>query len=60
MRWTQIINEFPSKTAPAIVGELYGTHYSPYFVLIDKKEKIVIASLDEHALTKKIEETLSN
>ncbi len=60
MPWTQIIDEFPSKTAPAIVSGLYGTQTIPYYVLIDKKGKIVIASGDEHAVTKKIEETLSN
>lgn len=60
MPWTQVIDEFPSKSAPAIVGELYGMHTLPYFVLIDKKGEIVMASGDEHAVIKKIEETLSN
>ncbi len=60
MPWTQVIDEFPSKTGPAIVAALYPSRYIPYYVLIGKKGEIVIATEDEQAVTKKIEETLSN
>ena len=56
MPWLQVIDEFPSKTSPAIVGELYATRYIPYFVLLNKKGEIIIASGDEQVVTKKIEE----
>lgn len=60
MPWTQVIDEFPSTGGPAIVAGLYPSRYIPYYVLIDKKGDIVIASGDENAVTKKIEETLNN
>ena len=56
MPWTQVIDEFPSKSSPAIVGELYGTKTIPFFVLLNKKGEVIIASGDEKLVTKKIEE----
>lgn len=56
MPWIQVIDELPSTGGPAIVGELYGVHFIPYFVLLNKKGEMIIASGDEKLVTKKIEE----
>jgi peroxiredoxin len=56
MPWTQVIDSFPDKKSPAIVGELYGIRYIPHFVLIGKEGEIIAASGDEEVMTKKIEE----
>ncbi|MGZ3755708.1 MAG: redoxin family protein [Mucilaginibacter sp.] len=56
MPWMQVIDELPSTGGPAIVGELYGVHFIPYFVLLNKKGEVIIASGDEKLITKKIEE----
>jgi peroxiredoxin len=59
MPWTQVIDYVAPGTLSGVVGELYSTHFLPHFVLIDKKGKILIASGDEHAVKRKIAETLS-
>jgi thiol-disulfide isomerase/thioredoxin len=58
MPWTQVIDEFPSKDSTAKVISLYGVHSMPFFVLLDKEGKILLASGDEDLMTKKIEEVL--
>ncbi|MDB5025603.1 MAG: Thiol-disulfide isomerase or thioredoxin [Mucilaginibacter sp.] len=58
MPWTQVIDEFPSKGSPAKVGELYAVRSMPFFVLLDKKGKVILASGDEKIVTTKIEEIL--
>jgi thiol-disulfide isomerase/thioredoxin len=60
MPWIQVIDEFPSKGLPARVGELYAVRSMPFFVLLDKKGKVIIASDDENAVTKKLEEIFPN
>ena len=52
--WPQVIDEFPEKYKPARVGTLYGVHYIPSTVLVDKEGKIVDKNLDD----KKLDETL--
>ncbi|WP_342646288.1 TlpA disulfide reductase family protein [Mucilaginibacter sp. CSA2-8R] len=56
MPWTQVIDRFPAPNVPAIVGELYGTHTIPYYVLIDQTGKIIAASGDERFITNKLVE----
>lgn len=56
MPWAQVIDEFPKENSPAVVGELYATHYIPYFVLIGKNGEIIAASGDQDVMTKKIED----
>ncbi|WP_343114756.1 TlpA disulfide reductase family protein [Mucilaginibacter sp.] len=56
MPWTQVIDEFPSKGLPARVGVLYAVRSMPFFVLLDRNGKVIIASDDEHAVTKKLAE----
>jgi thiol-disulfide isomerase/thioredoxin len=58
MPWTQVVDEFPSKGLPSRVGELYAVKSLPFFVLLDKEGKVIIASGDEDAVTKKIEAIL--
>jgi peroxiredoxin len=58
MPWTQVIDEFPSKGSLAKVGELYAVGSMPFFVLLDEKGKVILASGDENIVTKKIEEIL--
>jgi peroxiredoxin len=54
MPWTQVIDTFPAPNVPAIVGELYGIHTIPYYVLIDQTGKIIAASGDEKVTTNKL------
>ncbi len=56
MPWTQVIDEFPSKASSAIVGDLYGVKALPFFVLLNEKGEVIVASSDEEIMTKKIDE----
>ncbi|MBS7564717.1 AhpC/TSA family protein [Mucilaginibacter sp. Bleaf8] len=58
MPWTQVIDDAPPGTLSGRVGQQYNVHSLPYFVLIDKKGNIIIASGDEHAVKKEIAEVL--
>ncbi|WPU95218.1 TlpA disulfide reductase family protein [Mucilaginibacter sabulilitoris] len=58
MPWTQVIDEFPSKGSTARVGGLYALKSIPFFILLNKEGKVIIASGDEDIMTKKIEEIL--
>jgi peroxiredoxin len=58
MPWTQVIDEFPSQGSLAKVCELYAVGSMPFFVLLDEKGKVILASGDENIVTKKIEEIL--
>ena len=60
MPWIQVIDEFPSNGLPARVGELYAVKSMPFFVLLDKKGKVIVASGDENVVTKKLEEIFLN
>ena len=56
MPWTQVIDEFPSKASSAVVGDLYGVKALPFFVLLNEKGEVIVASSDEEIMTKKIDE----
>lgn len=55
MPWTQVIDEYSSINSRGKVGQLYAVRFMPFFVLLDKEGKVIIASNDENAVTKKIE-----
>jgi peroxiredoxin len=54
--WTQVIDEFPPNGSEAKVISLYGAPYVPYFILLDKEGKVVLASGYQALMTEKIEE----
>jgi thiol-disulfide isomerase/thioredoxin len=58
MPWLQVVDEYHSKSSAGRVGELYGVRFLPFFVLLDKEGKVILASGDEGVMTKKIEEVL--
>jgi|ERR1700754_2572866 len=58
MPWTQVVDEYSSTNSSGKVGELYAVRFMPFFVLLDKEGKVIIASGDEDAVTKKIEAIL--
>ncbi len=53
--WVQVIDEFPVKYKPARVCTLYGIHYLPTTILIDRDGKIVAKNLHDQ----EIEDTLA-
>jgi thiol-disulfide isomerase/thioredoxin len=58
MPWVQLIDEYPSARSTAKVANLYRVASLPYYVLLDKEGKVLLASGDEEAINKKIEEVL--
>jgi len=56
MPWTQLIDKFPDKNNPAIVAEKFGVKTLPFYVIIDKKGKMIISSGEQDIIKKKIEE----
>jgi thiol-disulfide isomerase/thioredoxin len=56
MPWIQVIDEFPAEDQPAVVAELYPSITIPFYVLLDKEGKVILASGEEDIMRKKIEE----
>ena len=60
MPWTQVADEFPYKNRPARVGELYMSHYIPFYVLLDKDGKIILYNPTEKEMDTKLAELFGN
>lgn len=56
MPWVQVIDEFPSENDPAVVTESFGGKTLPFYVLLDKAGKVILASEEKDIIRKKIEE----
>ncbi len=56
MPWLQVIDEFPDEDKPAVVSTLYPNESIPFYVLIDKEGKVILATGKEENMKKKIEE----
>lgn len=56
MLWIQLIDEFPNENKPALVAELFGSKRFPFYVLLNKEGKVVLASEEKEIIRKKIEE----
>ena len=56
MPWSQVCDEFPLKNMPSRVGTLYQTPSLPTYVLIDRDGKILVHTIDEKDIDKKLEE----
>lgn len=54
MPWVQVIDQ--RKNESTIVADLYSVHFIPFYVLLDKQGKVILASNDESQVTKKINE----
>lgn len=55
--WVHVIDEFPVKNRPSLVGSLYGVHTIPCYILLDKEGKI-IGRMDHDELAAKLAELL--
>lgn len=58
MPWTQVIDERTSEHSKRKVSELFPSRTIPFYVLLDKEGKVLLASGDEEAMQKKIAEVL--
>lgn len=58
MPWMQVIDEFSTESLTVKVISLYGVPSMPYFILLDKEGKVLLASGNEDLMTEKIEEVL--
>ncbi len=56
MPWIQVLDEFPADNKPAWVTELFGSKTLPFYVLLDKEGKVILASGDKEVIRKKVEE----
>ncbi|MBS1747290.1 MAG: TlpA family protein disulfide reductase [Bacteroidetes bacterium] len=54
MPWAQVIDQGKNETT--IAADLNSVHYIPFYVLLDKQGKVILASNDESLITKKINE----
>ncbi|NHA04371.1 AhpC/TSA family protein [Mucilaginibacter sp. HC2] len=58
MPWVQVIDERSSKYSKGKVSELFPSPTIPFYVLLDKEGKVLLASGDEEAMNKKLAEVL--
>ncbi len=58
MPWLQVCDEFSSKYPTAKVGTLYMIPFIPFYVLIDKKGKIILYTKTEEDIDTKLNELL--
>jgi thiol-disulfide isomerase/thioredoxin len=58
MPWTQVIDKIPSEQSKDKVFDLFPSRSIPFYVLLDKEGKVLLASGDEEAMHKKIAEVL--
>ena len=58
MPWVQVIDEYSSAHSKGKVSELFPSRNIPFYVLLDKEGKVLLASGDEEAMNKKIAEVL--
>jgi len=60
MPWPQVCDEFPDKFKPSKVGEIYQTRFIPFYVLLDKKGKILVYSGQDADVEKELERIFPN
>ncbi|TKC04395.1 AhpC/TSA family protein [Pedobacter frigoris] len=56
MPWIQVCDEFPLKNMPAKVSTLYQTPSLPCYVLLDKEGKILVHTIEEKDIDRKLAE----
>lgn len=56
MPWLQVVDNFPVKFSPSVVGSLYEIRFLPFYVLLDKKGKILVYSGTEQDVALKLKE----
>ncbi|SMC38206.1 TlpA family protein disulfide reductase [Pedobacter africanus] len=59
MPWLQVVDEFPEKFAPSVVGNLYEIKFLPFYVLLDKAGKILVYSGNEQEVEAQLEKVLA-
>lgn len=58
MPWPQVVDDFPVKNAPSVIGTVYQTTFIPFYVLLDPEGKILVYSGDKEAVEAKLAEVL--
>jgi thiol-disulfide isomerase/thioredoxin len=58
MPWVQVIDEFPVKRSTGKITDLFSIRSIPFYVLLNKEGKVILASADDDMMAKKIEEFL--
>ena len=56
MPWVQVLDEFPGNNKPAWVTELFGSKTLPFYVLLDREGKVILASGNKDVIRKKVEQ----
>lgn len=59
MPWPQVVDEFPDKFSPSLVGSKYEVSFLPFYVLLDKTGKILVYSGNEKEVEDKLESLLN-
>jgi len=60
MPWLQVVDEFPEKFAPSVVGNLYEVKFLPFYVLLDKAGKILVYSGNEQEVEAQLDKVLGS
>ncbi len=58
MPWVQLLDEKLPDSEKTKASDLFEIHFIPFYVLLDKEGKVILASGDEDAITQKIESLL--
>lgn len=58
MPWLQVVDQFPRKFSPSLVGSIYEVSFLPFYVLLDKTGKILVYSGNEKEVEDKLESLL--
>jgi hypothetical protein len=56
MPWVQVIDKFPGVHERAVVAEMYQINALPYYVLIDKEGRLMLATDSAIEMRKKVDE----
>ena len=56
MSWVQVVDKFPNENKPAVVTESFGISSLPFYILLNKEGKMIVASSDQNMVREKIEE----
>lgn len=60
MPWPQVCDDFPEKYKQSRVGMMYQIRFIPFYILLDKKGKILVATNDHDKVDQKLIELLGS
>lgn len=58
MPWIQVIDSFPADDKPALVSDLFGIHFLPHYILLNKEGKVLLSTADTNKIKEAIYEYL--